>query len=173
MLSSRRLPIELQRLELKKLVVVNRLRISYLLALSACLLYLTLYPVWIGQTYVPQDGAYKPTYPHFGLAGGNSSDRYPVWETPSAFDTEIKASVRWPWQLPTRPSHVEIDERNYYYWVFACVLVLGIALKIAYMIFAPNTRDWFLTLVMIVSLALLMVLVYVFGVVMLLSGGFD
>jgi len=168
--SSRRLPIELHRFELQKRQVLTRLRLGYLLALAVCLLYLTLYPVWIGQTYYLEDGTNKASYPRFGLVGGNDSERHLVWEPPTAFSTEIEATVRWPWQLPSMPSHVEIDEKNYYYWVLACVLVLGIALKMAYMIFAPDTRDWFLTFVMMVTIVLLIVLFVIFGVVILWAG---
>lgn len=168
---SRNQPPELQRIVGDHRRVIVRLRITYLFALISCVLFLTLCPVWIGKTYHLENGGYHLSCGRFGFDGKTLCDRYPVWDPPHAHVQESDSKVLWPWQEPYWPCHVEIDVGGAYFWLIACLLVLGIALKMAYLTFAPGVSDWFVTLAWLISIGMLLLLIFVLWVSLQLSGG--
>lgn len=153
------LPSELERIWVDQRPTIVRLRLTYLLALITCVLFLTLCPVWIGKTYHLENGRHHLSCERFGFDGKTLCDRYPVWDPPHAHIQESDSKVLWPWQEPYWPCHVEIDVGGAYFWLFACLLVLGIALKMAYLTFAPGVSDWFVTVVWWLSIVLLLMLI--------------
>lgn len=84
----------------------------------------------------------------------------PVQTATAAPASRIDAAVRWPWQAPNQPHHIEISVPNLVLWVSAGMILLGFAGRIASAIRQPVRPDpvvlvtWMLALGLIAGIVL-------------------
>jgi len=125
-----------------------------------------LFPSWEGKSYNP-DRIDQPVNWHkggtFGLRRGWSGDLNlaPVWDPPRPHAGAIEATVRWPWQAPSRGAHVEISLPTTVIWISSGLILLGVIGRVATSIHTPSCPD--LVVVVTWSVALGLIVGFVLG----------
>jgi hypothetical protein len=144
--------------------MVFMLRITYIAGVLIWVLYVALFPTWVGRLYNPENYFGNPGAWHeggvFGLQGAPTPGFYgraPIWSPPAAHGDGIQASIRWPWQPVSQRAHVEIALGRLLARCSAGIILLGILLRVANwinLLGKPDLTDsiaWSLSLALIIA----------------------
>lgn len=120
--------------------------------------HVVLNPLWAGCSYNPwEPGSATTAWFPGGVFGLENAAGYtkqaPIWTPPAPHSELIQAPLRWPWQPPSGPHHIEIVVPDLVIRMAYGFVAMGVVLRALAWRFARHRPDFFLSMAWSFALA--------------------